>query len=80
VGDEGQTLFSGFSTRYSASSPTPQRDSDDAVVVSVTPSVGVFSSDYLYSTIMASGMGVRGTVGRCYGFFADFQECSVRFY
>ena len=27
---------------------------------------------------MASGMGVRGTVGRCYGFFADYKECQVR--
>jgi hypothetical protein len=26
---------------------------------------------------MASGMGVRGTIGRCYGFFADFKQCQV---
>ena len=23
-------------------------------------------------------MGVRGTVGRCYGFFADYKQCQVR--
>lgn len=28
--------------------------------------------------IMASGMGVRGTMGRCYGFFADYKDCTVR--
>lgn len=26
---------------------------------------------------MASGMGARGTVGRCYGFFADLKQCQV---
>jgi hypothetical protein len=26
---------------------------------------------------MASGMGVRGTMGRCYGFFADYKDCLV---
>lgn len=26
---------------------------------------------------MASGMGVRGTMGRCYGFFADYKQCQV---
>jgi hypothetical protein len=29
-------------------------------------------------SIMASGMGVRGTMGRCYGFFADYKQCQVR--
>lgn len=24
---------------------------------------------------MTSGMGVKGTQGRCYGFFADLKEC-----
>lgn len=27
---------------------------------------------------MTSGMGVRGTMGRCYGFWMDFQQCKVR--
>ena len=27
---------------------------------------------------MSSGMGVRGTIGRCYGFFADYKQCQVR--
>ena len=27
---------------------------------------------------MASGLGVRGTMGRCYGFWADFKQCQVR--
>jgi hypothetical protein len=26
---------------------------------------------------MASGMGVRGTTGRCFGFFSDFKACKV---
>ena len=26
---------------------------------------------------MASGMGMRGTMGRCYGFFADYKDCTV---
>lgn len=27
---------------------------------------------------MASGLGVKGTMGRCYGFFADLKQCQVR--
>lgn len=27
---------------------------------------------------MTSGMGVKGTQGRCYGFYSDFKECQVR--
>ena len=27
---------------------------------------------------MSSGMGIRGTVGRCYGFWQDFLHCMVR--
>jgi hypothetical protein len=27
---------------------------------------------------MASGLGVRGTMGRCYGFWSDFKQCKVR--
>ena len=27
---------------------------------------------------MASGMGMRGTVGRCFYFFQDLQKCAVR--
>mmetsp|Transcript_8200 Transcript_8200/g.15888 ORF Transcript_8200/g.15888 Transcript_8200/m.15888 type:complete len:84 (+) Transcript_8200:96-347(+) len=26
---------------------------------------------------MSSGMGMRGTVGRCYGFFQDLQFCTA---
>ena len=28
---------------------------------------------------MASGFGLRGGIGRCYPFFADYKECLVRF-
>lgn len=29
---------------------------------------------------MSSGMGMRGTVSRCYGFFQDLQNCTVRWW
>lgn len=37
-----------------------------------------FLQSVVVVVIMASGMGVRGTMGRCYGFFADLKKCQVR--
>jgi hypothetical protein len=46
-------------------------------VTDLPPCVPHKAYAYYINIIMASGMGVRGTVGRCYGYFADFKQCKV---
>lgn len=31
--------------------------------------------DYTFYLTMSSGYGIRGGIGRCYPFFADYREC-----
>jgi hypothetical protein len=41
-----------------------------------TTTAKILVTSHLY-LIMSSGFGLKGTVGRCYPFFADYKDCLV---